>query len=59
MAKEVFTVGCLTIIACYALYRLGIDGAEISLSIASGLVGYLARGLKDELALHLNNRREK
>ena len=43
--KEQITVICLTIIACYTIHQLGPDGAETSLSIASGLIGYLARGI--------------
>ena len=44
---ENLIVWSLTAIALYALYTLGIKGADIAGYIASGLVGFMSREIVD------------
>ena len=47
MKAEITALIVLGVIACLAIWQLGVDGKEVPLSVASGIVGYIAKAAVD------------
>ena len=59
MANEIVTIICLTVITGLAMYLIPDQSKEITIATTSGLIGYLARGYKDQIKSALKISKQK